>query len=328
MRTGAPRRRPARRRARMSAGRRASPVLGIRAVGPPHARLAAAVQSVVHVRPPASGGAQDHDRCRGRGRCWCWSSAACVVVAALERADHARSRHALADLGDRAESRQPLSRRGRRHAARARRAGPHRAAAARHRAARRRRRHGRGGAEGRGRHFRHEPADGEPARRKLPPGRRQHDDPDRSGWADQRAGRRRAAVRHRSRRMHETQSDRRSHGQPPAPAPPSSEQGAAGQSARVFRCKRCPSAALATNVTALLAWIDELGKLGLDAEHRRLRWPGVERDRHHQRQPDHRRPPRRHRVEAQPDQPESEPPEGGRRGADGAVGEPGAALGR
>ena len=61
--------------------------------------------------------------------------------------------------------------------------------------------------------------------------------------------------------------------------------------------------------------------------HRRLRRPGAERNRHHQRQPHHRRPPQRHRMEVHADQPQPEPAEGGRRGAHRPVGEPGAALG-
>ena len=61
------------------------------------------------------------------------------------------------------------------------------------------RRFGRGGAQGRHRHFRRELAARQSARRKLPPGRRQHDHPHRSRWADQCHRRRRAAVqRHRA----------------------------------------------------------------------------------------------------------------------------------
>ena len=195
MRTGAPKREPARPRAPMPRND-APPRLDCSPVGSPQARLAAAVQSVVHVRPQASGGAQDHHRRRspslavvlvGGGALW-WRLASGPIMLDLVTP--------WLTVGDRAESRQPLSRRGRRHAARARRTGAHGVASARHRAARRLRRHGRGGAQGRGRHFRNEPAVRKPARRKLPPGRCQHDDPHRSRWAGQCAGRRRAAVRH------------------------------------------------------------------------------------------------------------------------------------
>ena len=53
----------------------------------------------------------------------------------------------------------------------------------------------------------------------------------------------------------------------------------------------------ATNMVALLAWIDSLGSETANA--RRLRWPGADRGRHHQRQSHHRRSPDRTGVEPQ-----------------------------
>ena len=116
------------------------------------------------------------------------------VVAAAQRADLARHRDALAHLRGRAQFRQPLSHRSRRHAARARRPGADGAQASRHRAARHVGGFGRGRAQGRHRTVRRELSDRQPARPKLPAGRCELDDADRPGRTGQRHPRRREAV--------------------------------------------------------------------------------------------------------------------------------------
>ena len=112
-----------------------------------------------------------------------------------------------------------------------------------------------------------------------------------------------------------------------APARPSAPGKASPDGPRMFSLQAMSGRSVASNVTALLAWIDELGKLGLDAgtggfDGQSLNEIGITNG---SLNIDDRR--QRHRVETHPDQFEPEPAEGGRCGADRPVGEPGAALG-
>ena len=73
----------------------------------------------------------------------------------------------------------------------------------------------------------------------------------------------------------------------PAPARQTSPQTAARHPAGFLAASDVQRSA-ASNLTALLAWIDELGKLGLDANTGGFDGHAAERNRHHQRKPHHR----------------------------------------
>ena len=306
---------------------RSRPVVG-GACGKPGWRLPFNPWFLFDRRHPVMRKHHDRRRCVGRAACW---SAAARCGGGCQRPDHARSCDALAHVGHRAEPRQPLSRRGRRHAARTRRAGAHGVAPARHRAARRHRRTRGGGSQGRGRHIGDEPAVRQPARREHPPGRCQHDDPHRSRRAGQRVRRRRPAVRHL--RAGACAQPTPPQPQPPATEPSGANRAPASQPAQDaphdFSLQAMAERGIAANVAALLAWIDVSapGARWRRRQHRRLRRPRADRDRHHQWQSDHRRSPQWPPVEVQADQPQAEPAEAGRRNLHRAVGEPGTAMG-